>query len=194
MAKQFLANRSGQTPTLDEVPNEVIKINDDKASADLDLANIEENEIVATKAGESEGVVEVVDTVEDGSPNPVSGNAVFDFSNAELLWEIDWDNPPSGSSTELMYSHAVPDDAVLLVGVAPSSNHQNKLSYFVIPVGTENIYTGRAFSGSSGSYAWVDWGWNCTSVTTTAIKRGGGISQQYNDSNWGIPAKIWLLK
>ena len=63
MAKQFLANRSGQTPTLDEVPNEVIKIYDDKAAADLDLANIEENEIVATKAGESEGVVEVVDTV-----------------------------------------------------------------------------------------------------------------------------------
>jgi len=82
MAKQFIANRSGQTPTLDEVPNEVIKIYDDKAAADLDLANIEENEIVATKAGESEGVVEVVDTVEENNPNPVSSGAVFDYSNA----------------------------------------------------------------------------------------------------------------
>jgi len=80
MAKQFLANRSGQTPTLDEVPNEVIKIYDDKAAADLDLANIEENEIVATKAGESEGVVEVVDTVEENNPNAVSSGAVYSFS------------------------------------------------------------------------------------------------------------------
>lgn len=79
MAKQFLANRSGQTPTLDEVPNEVIKIYDDKATAQADISNIEENEIIATKAGESEGVVEVVDTVEENNPNAVSSGAVYDY-------------------------------------------------------------------------------------------------------------------
>lgn len=84
MAKQFLANRSGQTPTLDEVPNEVIKIYNDKAAADLDIANIEENEIVATKAGESEGVVEVVDTVEENNPNAVSSGAVYDYIEDKL--------------------------------------------------------------------------------------------------------------
>lgn len=90
MAKQFLANRSGQTPTLDEVPNEVIKIYDDKAAADLDLANIEENEIVATKAGESEGVVEVVDTVEEDNPNAVSSGAVYDYVEDKISEKTSW--------------------------------------------------------------------------------------------------------
>lgn len=77
--KQFIANRGGQTPLLEEVPNEKIKIYDSKADADLDLANIEENEIIATKAGESEGVVEVVDTVEEDNPNAVSSGAVYTY-------------------------------------------------------------------------------------------------------------------
>lgn len=90
--KQLVVDRRGQTPTLEEVPNEKIKIYDSKADADLDLANIEENEIIATKAGESEGVVEVVDTVEEDNPNAVSSGAVFDYVKG-----VDYDLSITGS-------------------------------------------------------------------------------------------------
>ena len=89
MAKLLRTNGVGSAQTTAETQDSKIKIYDDKAAADLDLANIEENEIVATKAGESEGVVEVVDTVEKNNPNAVSSGAVFDFVTSK---ELDWDN------------------------------------------------------------------------------------------------------
>lgn len=80
MAKEFYTSGIGSAQTLNPSDESKIKIYDDKAAADLDLANIAENEIIATKAGESEGVVEVVDTVEENNPNAVSSGAVFSFS------------------------------------------------------------------------------------------------------------------
>lgn len=79
MAKEFYTSGIGSAQTLSPSDESKIKIYDDKAAADLDIANIEENEIVATKAGESEGVVEVVDTVEENNPNAISSGAVFDY-------------------------------------------------------------------------------------------------------------------
>lgn len=81
MAKEFYTNGTGLSQTLNPSDESKIRIYDSKADADLDLANIAENEIVATKAGESEGVVEVVDTVEEDNPNAVSSGAVFDYVN-----------------------------------------------------------------------------------------------------------------
>jgi len=92
MAKQFYTTGEGSSQTLNQINNEVIKIYTDKAAADLDLANIEENEIVATKAGESEGVVEIVDTVEEDNPNAVSSGAVYDYIKG-----VDYDLPITGS-------------------------------------------------------------------------------------------------
>ena len=79
MAKQFLANRSGQTPTLDEVPNETIKIYPTEADLDADLANLEENEIVATDEDNNpaSGTQYPVDVVQDGNMNAVTSNAVY---------------------------------------------------------------------------------------------------------------------
>ena len=76
--KQFIADRSGLNPTLEEVPNEKVKVYDSKTDMDTDISNIAEGEIVATKAGESEGAVEVVDEVTDGVMSPVTSNAVAD--------------------------------------------------------------------------------------------------------------------
>ena len=83
MAKQFLANRSGQTPTLDEVPNETIKIYPTEAALDNDLANLEENEIVATDEDNNpaSGTQYPVDVVQDGNMHAVTSNAVYDYSN-----------------------------------------------------------------------------------------------------------------
>lgn len=81
MAKEFYTNGTGSSQTLNPSDESKIRIYDSKADADLDLANIEENEIIATKAGESEGVVEVVDTVEEDNPNPVSSGGVYDYVN-----------------------------------------------------------------------------------------------------------------
>lgn len=80
MAKEFYTSGIGSAQTLNPSDESKIKIYDDKAAADLDLANIEENEIIATKAGESEGVVEVVDTVEENNPYAVSSGAVFGYA------------------------------------------------------------------------------------------------------------------
>lgn len=78
MAKQFLANRSGQTPTLDEVPNETIKIYPTEAALDADLANLEENEIVATDEDNdpASGTQYPVDVVQEGNMSAVTSNAV----------------------------------------------------------------------------------------------------------------------
>ena len=91
--KQFIADRSGLNPTLEEVPNEKVKVYDSKTDMDTDISNIAEGEIVATKAGESEGVVEVVDEVTDGVMNPVTSNAVADclsYSTTEQLTGGKW--------------------------------------------------------------------------------------------------------
>lgn len=79
MAKQFLANRSGQNPTLDEVPNETIKIYPTEADLDADLANLEENEIVATDEDNNpaSGTQYPVDVVEEDNMNAVTSNAVY---------------------------------------------------------------------------------------------------------------------
>lgn len=95
MAKEFYTNGTGSSQTLNPSDESKIRIYDSKADADLDLANIEENEIIATKAGESEGVVEVVDTVEEDNPNAVSSGAVYDYTigvkyttrTASFSWE-----------------------------------------------------------------------------------------------------------
>ena len=78
MAKEFYTTGTGANQTLTESPNEKIPVYDSKTDMDTDISNIAEGEIVATKAGESEGVVEVVDEVTDGVMNPVTSNAVYD--------------------------------------------------------------------------------------------------------------------
>jgi hypothetical protein len=86
MAKQFLANRSGQTPTLDEAPNETIKIYPTEAALDADLANLEENEIVATEEDNNpaSSTQYPVDVVQDGNMHAVTSNAVADIFSADI--------------------------------------------------------------------------------------------------------------
>ena len=79
--KEFYTTGTGANQTLTESPNEKIPVYDSKADMDADTSNIAEGEIVATKAGESEGVVEVVDEVTDGVMNPVTSNAVYQMIN-----------------------------------------------------------------------------------------------------------------
>ena len=78
MSKEYFTSNTGASQTLNASDQSKIKIYDSKIDMDTDISNIAENEIVATKAGESEGVVEVTDVVEDGNMNPVSSNAVFE--------------------------------------------------------------------------------------------------------------------
>lgn len=89
MAKQFIANRSGQTPTLDEVPNETIKIYATEAALDADLANLEENEIVATDEDNNtaSGTQYPVDIVQEDNMHAVTSNAVAE--------QMDWEKIPS---------------------------------------------------------------------------------------------------
>lgn len=53
MSKQFIVNRhtTPSTPTLDEVPNEKIRVFKNEATIDAALSSLDENEIVATEDG-----------------------------------------------------------------------------------------------------------------------------------------------
>ena len=81
MAKQFYTTGEGSQQTLTAADQSKVKVYDSKTDMDSDTSNIAEGEIVATKAGESEGVVEVVDEVTDGVMNPVTSNAVYQMIN-----------------------------------------------------------------------------------------------------------------
>lgn len=113
MAKEFYTNGIGSAQTLNPSDESKIKIYDSKVDADLDLANIEENEIIATKAGESEGVVEVVDTVEEDNPNAVSSGAVYDFALG--LRKLDWANAAGLSANYINTGFNSPSDGLLII-------------------------------------------------------------------------------
>ena len=78
MSKEFIVNRSGSTPTLDPVQESKIKIYPTEADLDADLANLEENEIVATDEDNNpaSGTQYPVDVVQDGNMHAVTSNAV----------------------------------------------------------------------------------------------------------------------
>ena len=96
MAKEYFTNNTGASQTLNASDQSKIKIYDSKTDMDAAISNIAENEIVATKAGESEGVVEVADVVEDGNMNPVSSNAVS-LALGNSFFEINKYQRPIGS-------------------------------------------------------------------------------------------------
>lgn len=65
-----------------EVANkdELIKVYDDTADMDSDIANIEDDEIVSCKGNDYEGV-HITDAVSNGDLNPVTSNAVYQAIN-----------------------------------------------------------------------------------------------------------------
>lgn len=95
MAKLYRTSGTGNAQQTLDVNDEKIKIYADEASLDADLANINENEIVATNEEDSQkaGTQYPVDVVQDGNMNAVTSNAVaglFEdtiYSNTASLYE-----------------------------------------------------------------------------------------------------------
>ena len=171
MAKQFLANRSGQTPTLDEVPNEVIKIYNDKAAADLDIANIEENEIVATKAGESEGVEAIVDC------------------KLRLLWT----NPNPSSTFAATTIDLGVTDKPLLIEYNPQNSLSRSASGIILPnTNNSNWIHFRYFTGSAGSFTYRDATRSFT-LNNGILTIGNGVLDASDSAAAIIPLKIYTL-
>ena len=75
--KQFIVDRhtTPNTPTLEQVPTEKIPVYEDMDAAAADLANLAENQIIATHDTGSE-LSAPVDTVQSGNMHAVSSNAV----------------------------------------------------------------------------------------------------------------------
>ena len=75
--KQFIVDRhtTPNTPTLEQVPTEKIPIYDDIDAAAADIANLAENQIIATHDTGSE-LSAPVDVVQSGNMHAVSSNAV----------------------------------------------------------------------------------------------------------------------
>lgn len=167
MAKEFYTSGIGSAQTLNPSDESKIKIYDDKAAADLDLANIEENEIIATKAGESEGVVEVVDTVEENNPNAVSSGAVYDKITEKTSWKVLRVFTTTGSAT-------LPEDFedVLVVETNAGS---------IITTSGRTLYIPRiAITGSSGQTAnyWLA-GTSAGNVSTAGVVTISTLSSGY---------------
>ena len=75
--KQFIVDRhtTPNTPTLEQVPTEKIPVYEDMDAAATDLANLAENQIIATHDTGSE-LSAPVDTVQSGNMHAVTSNAV----------------------------------------------------------------------------------------------------------------------
>lgn len=82
--KQFIVDRhtTPNTPTLEQVPTEKIPVYEDMAAAVADLANLAENQIIATHDTGSE-LSAPVDTVQSGNMHAVTSNAVAGIVNGE---------------------------------------------------------------------------------------------------------------
>jgi hypothetical protein len=78
MAKEFYTSGIGSAQTLNPSDESKIPIYDSLADAEADLANLEENQIVATKDKAVGELLHTVDTVEAGNMHPVTSNAVAD--------------------------------------------------------------------------------------------------------------------
>ena len=87
--KQFIVDRhtTPNTPTLEQVPTEKIPVYEDMAAAAADLANLAENQIIATHDTGSE-LSAPVDTVQSGNMHAVTSNAVSKFVNEVTTYEF----------------------------------------------------------------------------------------------------------
>ena len=79
MAKEFYTSGIGSAQTLSPSDESKIKIYPTEAALDADLANLEEDEIVATDEDNNpaSGTQYPVDVVQDGNMHAVTSNAVF---------------------------------------------------------------------------------------------------------------------
>lgn len=161
--KQFIVDRhtTPNTPTLEQVPTEKIPVYEDMAAAAADLANLAENQIIATHDTGSE-LSAPVDTVQSGNMHAVTSNAVANAigewtkvkSNAPLSEKYDltgvkefyleWTN---GSSTAIGYYYlpVIESDKTKYTVVGNTSNS--------IGVGEFNIDSNLLLTVYAGSWA-----------------------------------------
>ncbi len=76
MAKEFYTSGIGSAQTLNPSDESKIPIYDSVDDVEADLANLEENQIVATKDKAVGELLHTVDVVESGNMHPVTSNAV----------------------------------------------------------------------------------------------------------------------
>lgn len=156
MAKQFLANRSGQNPTLDEVPNETIKIYATEADLDADLANLEENEIVATDEDNNpaSGTQYPVDVVQEDNMNAVTSNAVAEslsYSTTEQKTGGTWiDGKPIYRKVFIVNGYP----ATIQTGIPSTSEVINLICKNTTGGNTSYVFSGLQ-SNSNTYYPWV---------------------------------------
>ena len=154
MAKEFYTSNTGASQTLNASDQSKIKIYDSKTDMDTDISNIAENEIVATKAGESEGVVEVVDVVEDGNPNPVSSNAVYDYVDTALDWVFAGRISTTNGTANVPSSAREIKIAVSNTGtILTASTISIPTSAITTDDSTEKITNWSSIDGTSGSFS-----------------------------------------
>lgn len=130
MAKLYRTSGTGNAQQTLDVNDEKIKIYADETSLDADLANINENEIVATNEEDSQraGTQYPVDVVQDGNMNAVTSNAVALALNGNSKIKVARVTKPrtifQGSQYGFVQINEFPTDftAADVIGIATSSD------------------------------------------------------------------------
>ena len=111
--------------------DELIKIYASNDDAMTDLANMDDNEVFATRDNDYLGTV-IVDKVEDGNYNPLTSNAVFDYLQDQLeLSEWETVSIPTSAATAV----AAPYDG-FIKGTAAHNQGTGVIGYIEMHVGS----------------------------------------------------------
>ena len=86
--KQFILDRhtAPGAPSLEQVPTEKIPVYETKAAAEVDIANLSDGQIIATK-DEGNEYAKPVDVVESGNLHAVTSNAVANYVDGKALYK-----------------------------------------------------------------------------------------------------------
>lgn len=175
--KTFATNGTGSQQTLVELESEKIPVYEDLADAESDLANLAENQIIATHDTGSE-LSAPVDTVQSGNMHAVTSNAVAEslsYSTTEQAtggkWidgkpiyrkVIDCGTLPNGTTKTIANAFSNVDTIIQIKGVAQSTGYTLPIPYndivanngglrvFILDKKDIELGTGTNFSAYTG--------------------------------------------
>jgi hypothetical protein len=168
-----------------------IKVYDNYAQAEADLANLEVDQFVATEDGQ---LFSTTDTVASGNMNPVTSNAV-----ANAFGYLVWENPDSTvdfSAQTITFDRAVPNEYTRLKVEFRNYKTQDYMFTTEVDIGM-NTYLSSSFV-TSGGEQWVT---SRLFRNITRTQADVDICRTYS-SSYGfqdnvtrcIPHKIWAIK
>lgn len=132
--KTFTTSGTGSQQTLSELETDKLPLYNTLADAEADLANLEENQIVATKDTGDE-LAQPVNTVQAGNLHAVTSNAVFlasspNYANKQLIFD--------GLTHYENYNYVAPDNGILMASGWGTGETNSYINFVVGGVNLQN--------------------------------------------------------